>query len=64
MRKVLLFSFVLLFALAACQVQPPPPQAADTSAPVNSNYVLGVVQPFTGSLVPLAQISRRALNWP
>ena len=50
MRKVLLFSFVLLFALAACQVQPPPPQAADTSAPMNSNYVLGVVQPFTGSL--------------
>jgi branched-chain amino acid transport system substrate-binding protein len=50
MRKVLLFSFVLLFSLAACQVQPPPPQAADTSAPVNSNYVLGVVQPFTGSL--------------
>lgn len=50
MRKVLMFSFVLLFALAACQVQPPPPQAADTSAPANTNYVLGVVQPFTGSL--------------
>ncbi len=50
MRKVLLFSFVLLFALAACQVQPPAPQAADTSAPTNTNYVLGVVQPFTGSL--------------
>jgi len=50
MRKVLLFSFVLLFALAACQVQPPPPQAADASAPTNTNYVLGVVQPFTGSL--------------
>ncbi len=50
MRKVLMFSFVLLFALAACQVQPPPPQAADASAPANTNYVLGVVQPFTGSL--------------
>lgn len=50
MRKFLLLAFVLLFTLAACQVQPPPPQAADTSAPTNTNYVLGVVQPFTGSL--------------
>lgn len=50
MRKVLLLAFVLLFALAACQVQPPPPQASDADAPMNTNYVLGVVQPFTGSL--------------
>lgn len=49
MRKVLLLSFVVLFALAACQVQPPPPQADGQSA-TNSTYVLGVVQPFTGSL--------------
>ncbi|RLT43419.1 MAG: hypothetical protein DWI57_04365 [Chloroflexi bacterium] len=50
MRKILLISFVLLFALAACQVQPPPPQASEAAAPTNTNYVLGVVQPFTGSL--------------
>ncbi|MBX3051230.1 MAG: ABC transporter substrate-binding protein [Caldilineaceae bacterium] len=50
MQKVLSLSFVLLFALAACQVQPPPPQTSDASVSTNTNYVLGVVQPFTGSL--------------
>jgi len=47
----LLYVFILVFALTACQVQPPPPQASDAAAaPMNTNYVLGVVQPFTGSL--------------
>lgn len=50
LRKVLLLAFALVFALSACQVQPPPPQAASSAAPANSNYVLGIVQPFTGSL--------------
>jgi len=49
LRKGLLLSvFMFVFVLAACQVQPPPPQASETAA--NSNYVLGIVQPFTGSL--------------
>lgn len=48
-RKFLLALLVFVSALAGCQVQAPPPQAAAT-APTNSNYVLGVVQPFTGSL--------------
>lgn len=50
MRKILLLAFVLVFALSACQVQPPPPQAADAQSAADTNYVLGVVQPFTGSL--------------
>lgn len=50
LRKVLLLAFALVFVLSACQVQPPPPQAAGSAAPANTNYVLGVVQPFTGSL--------------
>jgi branched-chain amino acid transport system substrate-binding protein len=50
LRKVLLLGFTLVFVLAACQVQPPPPQIDDASASMDANYVLGVVQPFTGSL--------------
>jgi len=49
-RKVLSAIFVFVFALAACQVQPPPPQTSESAAPMDANYVLGVVQPFTGSL--------------
>ncbi len=49
-RKFVPLILLLILALAACQVQPPPPQTAEASATTNTNYVLGVVQPFTGSL--------------
>lgn len=47
-RRIVAMLSLIGLLLSACQVQPPPQVVSEESGP--QEYVLGVVQPFTGSL--------------